>query len=593
MKYSISMRFAWGIPLAAFLCSSAVAVQETVEPSAPVEQIRLRPGELPAVSLTGDILYRILASEIAARGGNYELGSQVLLDLARETTDPRLAQRSFQFSMAGRDTSQALRAARQWALLAPNDPEAVAASLALTASSGQTSGLATALRTRIEKADNKEQAIIQASAIISKMADKRVAMDVLEKALSPEMRQLPIARLALADAAWEALEPVRALQEARQAQALTPDSEEAAQRILEYGLKVNADQAIADAQAYLAAHPGSRKLQMLLINRLTERRAYDAALAQVKDMRRRAPEDFDLLYVQADINVRAQRYEDAKTLLNEYINIQGQRRRSLNDKTNNAMADASDARLLLVQVAEKQGRPADAIAQLDLIDDPAVRFQAQVHKAVLQARQGNIDSARQTIQALQPQDDQERSIAALTLASIYREAGRTDAAIELLTEADETLRDSPEIKYDLAMLYEAQGKFEEFEALMERVIELDPNNANALNSLGYTYVDQNRLLDEAQDLLERALELDPNNPYILDSVGWYLYRIGDHEGAVEYLLRSYRQLPAADVAAHLGEVYWTMGRRDEARKVWQEGLAKDKANATLLQTLKRFGVNLK
>src|SRR5690606_14447475 len=156
----------------------------------------------------------------------------------------------------------------------------------------------------------------------------------------------------------------------------------------------------------------------------------------------------------------------AKTLLNEYISIQGQRRRSLNDKSTNAMADASDARLLLVQVAEKQGRPADAIAQLDLIDDPAVRFQAQVHKAVLQARQGNLDAARHTIQSLQPQDDQERSIAALTMASIYREAGRTDAAIEILIEADETLRDSPEIKYDLAMLYESQGRFDDFEALM-------------------------------------------------------------------------------------------------------------------------------
>src|SRR5690606_30876276 len=133
-------------------------------------------------------------------------------------------------------------------------------SLALTASSGQTSGLSTTLRTRIEKADDKVQAIVQAAAIISKMADKRVAMDVLEKTLTTEMRQLPIARLALSDAAWAALEPVRALQEARQAQQLDPDSEEAAQRILEYGLKVNADQALADAQAYLLAHPDSRKL---------------------------------------------------------------------------------------------------------------------------------------------------------------------------------------------------------------------------------------------------------------------------------------------------------------------------------------------
>src|SRR3546814_16687929 len=87
--------------------------------------------------------------------------------------------------------------------------------------------------------------------------------------------------------------------------------------------------------------------------------------------------------------------------------------------------------------------------------------------------------------------------------------------------------DTPEIKYDLAMLYERQGKLDEFETLMRRVIELDPDNANAYNSLGYTYADQNTQLDEARDLLDHALELEPNNPFILDSMGWYLYRVDD------------------------------------------------------------------
>jgi len=128
---------------------------------------------------------------------------------------------------------------------------------------------------------------------------------------------------------------------------------------------------------------------------------------------------------------------------------------------------------------------------------------------------------------------------------------------------------------------------------MKRVIELDPNNANAYNSLGYTYADQNRQLDEAQDLLERALDLDPDNPFILDSVGWYLYRSGDYEAALEYLQRSYDQLPTADVAAHLGEVLWVSKRNDEARRIWREGMEKDPKNPTLLGTLKRLGVTLK
>lgn len=557
-----------------------------------IEQIRLRAGELPAVKLTADILYRVVAAELSASRGGYDMASQTLLDLARETSDPRLAKRAFQFSMVARDLSRALASARVWAMLSPQDPEAVASSLALSASNGQTAGLASALKTRIEKADDKEQAIAQASAIVNKMSDKRLALEVMEQALPADQRKLAVAHLALSDAAWAAMDAGRALSEAQQAQRLEPESEDAAQRVLEYGLKVDPEAAISQTRAYLTRNPERRRLQMMLVNRLVERRDYPAALEQVGAMRRHAPEDFDLIYSEAEVNIRAGNYEKAQVLLHDYINVQTQRRQTINDKASSAVSDASDARLLLVQIAEKQGRLDDAIKQLDLIDDGALRYQAQVHKAVLQARQGDLAKAKATIDALQPQDTHERTVAALTMASIYREAGRTDTAVQILEKADKDIPDSAEIKYDLAMLQERQGNIEGFETLMKRVIEIDPENANAYNALGYTYADQNRLLDEAEDLLERALDLDPDNPYILDSVGWYLFRVGDLEAAIEYLQRSYRQLPSADVAAHLGEVLWVSQRHDQARLVWKEGLNQEPENETLLKTLKRLGVTL-
>lgn len=557
-----------------------------------VESIHLRQGELPTVTLTRDILYRILVAELSAQRGDYDRASKLYLALARDTFDPRLAQRGFQAAMASRDMGRAYEAAKEWALLSPDDPEAVASSLALAATSGRTSGLGKALATRIEKANDKEQAIIQASSIISKMQDKRIALEVLEKALPPDVRNLPIARLALADAAWAALDAYRALKEARAALALDPDSESAAQRVLEYGLEVDPELAIDLTEQWLDLHPDARTLQLMLVSRLVERRDYDTALKHMKLLRERAPEDFDLMYTEAEVQVRAENFDRAKALLNEYISVQNQRRESLNDNSTNAMADASDARLLLVRIAEKQGDIPAAIAQLDLIDDPSLRFQAQVHKAVLQARGGNIARARKTIDSLTIRDDRERAVAALTLASIYREAGRSDDAIDLLVKTDKELPDTAEIKYDLAMFYERQGRMDEFEALMKRVIELAPENANAYNALGYTYADQNRNLDDAQNLLEHALELEPDNPYILDSVGWYLYRVNDLQAAIEYLKRSYEQHPEADVAAHLGEVLWASGRKDEAQRIWREGLERDPDSDVLKETLKRFGVKL-
>ena len=252
----------------------------------------------------------------------------------------------------------------------------------------------------------------------------------------------------------------------------------------------------------------------------------------------------------------------------------------------------SDARLLLVQIAERQNDLREAIRQLRTIDEPTLLFQARTHEAVLYGKLGDLSRARSILDAIKPADRRERAVVRLTLASIYRDAGRTDQAVELLKAADLEMPDTPEIKYDLGMLLHQQGKTAEFETLMRRVIELDPDNANAYNSLGYTFVEQNRNLDEARGLLERALDLDPDSAYILDSVGWYLFRIRDYQGALEYLRRSYDQLPAADVAAHLGETLWALGRHEEARRIWAEGRKADPDSAALKETLDRLGVKL-
>ncbi|MBV6272891.1 tetratricopeptide repeat protein [Alcaligenaceae bacterium CGII-47] len=575
------------------LHQAALAAPSSISPVIePVETIHLRSGELPTVNLTPELLYRILVAEIAAQRGLFDDASQTLIEVGQDTSDPRISQRAFQMAMASHNIPLALRAARQWALLDPENPEAVAASLALSASNGQTQGLAQTLERRIDKAEDRDQAIAQAAGIVSKMTDKRLALDVLEKALHSVVNTSAMAHLALSDAAWASGDAPRALDEARQAQALDANSEDAAQRVLEYGLRVAPAQAIRDTYVYLDAHPGSRALHLLFASRLTAHEDYDQALSLIASMRQRAPEDFDLLYTQAQINTRAGRYDAAKALLAEYISVQSQRRQSIADGASNAQADTSDARLLLVQIAEKEDKLSEAIRQLNLIDEPSLHFQLRIHQAILQGRMGDIASARTTLAALKPADSQERIVRELTLATIYRDAGRSDEAIEVLTRADRDIPDTAEIKYDLAMLLERQGKTEAFETLMKRVIELNPDDANAYNSLGYTYADQGRHLDKAQDLLERALDLEPDNPYILDSVGWYLYRIQDYEAAIEYLRRSYEKLPAADVAAHLGEVLWVSGNRDEARRIWRAGLQQDAQSAVLRDTLRRLGVDL-
>ena len=143
-----------------------------------------------------------------------------------------------------------------------------------------------------------------------------------------------------------------------------------------------------------------------------------------------------------------------------------------------------------------------------------------------------------------------------------------------------------------SMLYERQDRLADLERMLRQVIALDPEHAHAYNALGYTLADHNQRLPEALDLITQALELSPNDPFILDSMGWVKFRMGDQVAAADYLRRAYSVRPEADIAAHLAEVLWTQGKRDQAVELLRAALLKDPKNKTVLEVVKRLGVSL-
>lgn len=559
---------------------------------AETEVIRLRAGQLPYVSLTADIFYRVLASEIAAQRGMYGTAATTMVGLARDTGDPRLARRALEFQLAGGNLPGALDAARVWARLSPNDLEASSTELALAAANGQTRGLSQALRNRIDASRDKPAAIGQALAVLSRLNDRRLALRILDESFSDGVRKLPAAHMALADVANAAGDDERAAQEARAALAADPKSEPAAQRVLEYGFKVDPQRAQTEARAYIARNPNARKVRLMLAGQLADSGDYNAALAELQAMSRRSPEDFDLLFMQAQLAYKAGQLHQARTLLQQYLDVQNQRQRATVPGATDAGAAAADAHVLLSRIAEDQGRYDEAINELGRIEDPTLRYSVRMRQAALRAKEGRVDDALSMIDAAGPQDEEERTQGVLTKAQILRDADRVGQAVAVLEAADRDLPDTVEIKYELAMLYERQDRVADLERLLRQVIALDPDHAHAYNALGYTLADRNQRLPEALDLITQALELAPNDPFILDSMGWVKFRMGDQAAAAEYLRRAYSTRPEADIAAHLAEVLWSQGKRDQAVELLRGAKLKDPTNRALLDTIKRLGVAL-
>ena len=169
-----------------------------------------------------------------------------------------------------------------------------------------------------------------------------------------------------------------------------------------------------------------------------------------------------------------------------------------------------------------------------------------------------------------------------------RDAKDVQGAFDLLGEALAKAPDTPELLYDQALLAERLGRFDVTEKNLARVIEIQPDHAHAHNALGYSLADRNVRLDEALKLIQTAVKLAPDDPYIMDSLGWVFFRMGNAARALDILQQAYKLKRDAEIAAHLGEVLWTQGQRDEARRIWDEALKASPDNEVLQGTVKRL-----
>jgi Flp pilus assembly protein TadD len=162
------------------------------------------------------------------------------------------------------------------------------------------------------------------------------------------------------------------------------------------------------------------------------------------------------------------------------------------------------------------------------------------------------------------------------------------AAFDLLTAALKEMPGQSELLYSRALIAERLGRVDILESDLRAVLATNPNDPNALNALGFTLVDHGTRLDEAQELLERAMKLKPNDPAVLDSWGWLQYRRHNLEEAAIYLQRAYRLMDDPEIGAHLGEVLWEKGQRDEARKIWRAALKRDPDHQQLRRIREKY-----
>ena len=555
-------------------CAQAPAQRDADPAPAPTAKPAARAEPLPKQELTGQILYQSLLAEIAGQRGNLGLSVSAYLDLARSTRDPRYARRAAEMALHGRDVQTALQAARLWAEIDPESALARQMLAGLLVSANRLDELPQHVAKLLaQEGDNLGDGLMRLNRLFARYPDKQAVLAIIEQLTVPYVG-LAEAHYARAQAALHAGAWQRGVEEADKALGLRPDWDTAAMLKAQLQRAEAPEASLETLRRHLAAHPQAREVRLQYARGLVGARRFPQARAEFQRLLGDYPDNPDVIYAVAVLSMQLSDWDTAEANFSKLLGRD--------------FTEADTVRLYLGQIAEERKQFDVALRRYAEVAPGEQYLAAQLRIAQLLARQGQLDAGRRHLQALRAAGQADRIQLLLAESQLLRDAGQTREAYSLLAESLAAQPEQPELLYEAALLAEKIGQHDVLEANLRKLIALKPDHAHAYNALGYSFAERNQRLAEAEQLITKALQLSPDDPFIIDSMGWVLFRKGDSAGAVLHLQRAYSIRPDPEIAAHLGEVLWLLGRQDEARRTWQEAAKANPGNEVLAEVIKRY-----
>jgi tetratricopeptide (TPR) repeat protein len=559
--------------------------------------------QAPAASaLDAPLFYQLLLGELDLRDGDPAAAQARFLDVARRTRDEALFRRSVEVALQARSADQALASARAWRQALPESLDALRFELQILAVQNRGSELAEPMRLLLTRTPEAERssALAALPRMTQRVADKRalaVQMDEVLKPYTDAPATRTAARVASARLWMQAGDAPRALGLAERAHA--DDSAAAGPVFLALELMAGQPAAEKLVTSYLAQPKAEANVRLGYVRALSAAQRLVDAESQMRMLTRDQPTQAGYWLTLGALQLELRQPKDAEASLQRYLQLGAAQPEqaaaaSDDDEEQDTFAEGgrTQAWLMLAQAAELRGDGKAAAGWLDKIDDPQRALEVQTRRATLLAKQGRFKEARALVQQVPERKPEDARAKLIAESQVLREVKRWPDAHAVLVSANDRFPSDIDLLYEQAMVAEKLSRMDEMERVLRRVIELKPDHQHAYNALGYSLAERNQRLPEARDLIAKAVELAPNDPFIADSLGWVEFRLGNNTQALLHLKRAYASRPDTEIAAHLGEVLWAAGQRDEARRVWREGRTRDADNEVLRETLARLQVKL-
>jgi tetratricopeptide (TPR) repeat protein len=521
-----------------------------------------------------DTLFSLLSAEIAGQRGQFDAALKGYLDAAHAGLEPHIAERATQIALVAKRPAQALEAAQLWRAQDPGNSAARKVLLTLYLKNGLREHAIAELDALLQSSEgDMDGLLVDIARLLGAELPKDESLEIMGHlaARFPQRAEVHFAYALLA----MNLDETRLAQEEVE-KALTLRRNWSRARGLQAQLAARAGNsrlARAILEKTLRGDPENVQVRLVLAEQLMRMDDSRGAERQFRRVLRKHPDNEDANFGLAMALLQGRREESARSVL-------------LPLTENSRWRSQAAYYLGLIEVRRK--RWDEAVEWFDAVEEGTLALESRLNAITALVSANQDAEAIERLHQLRKRFPDEALRFYLLEAELLTRRNDHARAFDVLSQALAEMPGRQELLYTRALVAERLDRLDVLEADLTAILRENPDDANALNALGYTLVDKTSRFHEAQRYLERALELKPEAPAILDSFGWLQYRLGNYQSAITYLRRAYERTRDVEIAAHLGEVLWTMGRKDDARGIWRKAMQKEPGNEYIQRVRERF-----
>lgn len=548
----------------------------------PVESEQVESTELISTSSAtsadplSDLMFEVLAGELAGKLGDLEASKEFYNRAAELSDDPDVIERAMRIAIFAKDWPLALKAAHRWAEVQDNNLEAQQVLGILYLRQGDLDSAEiyfSKVMDAAEDSPSKGYSIIASTLVRVDEVDK--SLELMERLVAKNFDN-PYGHLSYANLAMQARKFRLAVDQSELALGFKPDMTEArvlrARALSSLG---DHESAFAEMKGLVDADPSNFDLRLGYARMLLQANQFKNAGAQLEILLEQRPRDPDLLYTLGLTYVQTESYVKAKKYFQALVD-------------NNHRLD--EAYYYLARIEEELGNTDEAVENYKQVAFGELYLDSAVRLAELYVELEDLEYARNHLNKIRGDISNPEEIIRLFLAEghLLHEKGKYQDAYDLYSQGLREFPRHPDLLYARALTADYFDRIDLLEADLMDILQNDPDNANALNALGYTLADRGLRIDEAQKYVERAFALKPNDPAVIDSMGWIHFRLGNYAEAENFLRKALDLMDDAEIIGHLGELLWAQGNYNEARVLLREAMERHPNDGYIQKLIKQF-----